>query len=45
MNKDEVYRYLDGLGISYEVSEHRAVFNMQEIDSVELPDNTATLWM
>ena len=37
MNKTEIYRYLDGQGISYEVTEHEAVYNMEELDNVELP--------
>lgn len=37
MNKKEIYRYLDGQGIGYEVTEHEAVYNMEELDNVELP--------
>ena len=37
MNKEEVYAYLDSKGIKYEVTEHKAVFNMDEIESVQLP--------
>ena len=37
MTKQETYDYLTGLGIEYEVTEHSAVFNMQELDSVDLP--------
>lgn len=37
MNKEEVYRYLEEQGVDYEVTEHKAVFNMQELDSVKLP--------
>ena len=36
MNKVEVYRYLAAAGVSYEVSEHKAVFNMEELSSVVL---------
>jgi Ala-tRNA(Pro) deacylase len=37
MNKEETYQYLTNRGIRYEVSEHQAVFNMAELDSIELP--------
>ncbi len=37
MNKEEVYAYLDSKGIKYEVTEHKAVYNMDEIESVPLP--------
>lgn len=37
MNKQEVYDYLTEHGVSYEVTEHKAVFNMEELDAVELP--------
>lgn len=37
MNKQETYDYLTGHGIRYEVTEHAAVFNMEELDAVELP--------
>ncbi len=37
MNKKEVYQYLTDCGIRYEVTEHQAVFNMAELDAVELP--------
>lgn len=37
MNKEETYRHLEGLGIEFEVTEHAAVFNMEEIASVDLP--------
>lgn len=37
MNKHEVYDHLDKLNIWYEVTEHKAVFTMDEISSVELP--------
>ena len=36
MNKAEVYRYLTEQKIYYEPTEHKAVFNMEELDSVEL---------
>lgn len=37
MNKAEVYQYLSERKIAYEVTEHKAVFNMEELDSVQLP--------
>lgn len=37
MNKTEVYQYLSERKIAYEVTEHKAVFNMEELDSVQLP--------
>ncbi len=37
MNKQEIYDYLKANGIWHEVTEHPAVFNMEELDAVELP--------
>ena len=37
MNKEETYQYLTAQGIPYEITEHQAVFNMEELKSVELP--------
>ena len=37
MNKQETYDYLTQNGIEYEVTEHKAVFNMAELDEVDLP--------
>ena len=37
MNKTETYRYLSEQGIPYEATEHKAVFNMEELHSVFLP--------
>ena len=37
MNKQEIYVYLTEQKISYEVMEHRAVFNMEDLDALELP--------
>ena len=36
MNKAEAYHYLTEQKIYYESTEHKAVFNMEELDSVEL---------
>ncbi len=37
MNKQETYDFLIQKGIDYEVTEHKAVFNMAELDEVNLP--------
>lgn len=37
MNKSGIYQYLTERGISFEITNHKAVFNMDELDSVELP--------
>ena len=37
MTKQETYDYLTSIGIEYEITEHSAVFNMEELDTVELP--------
>ena len=37
MNKAETYRYLDENNIEYERTEHKAVFNMDELGELELP--------
>lgn len=37
MDKQQIYKFLDEHGINYEVTEHRAVFSMDELDKVELP--------
>nr|WP_288555342.1 prolyl-tRNA synthetase associated domain-containing protein [uncultured Mediterraneibacter sp.] len=37
MNKTETYQYLKDKGVSYEVTEHGAVYNMEELAAVDLP--------
>ena len=37
MTKQETYEYLAARGIGFEITEHAAVYNMAELDSVELP--------
>ena len=37
MTKQETYDYLTNCGVDYEVTEHEAVFNMEELKAVELP--------
>ena len=37
MNKSETLYYLDQHGIKYEIMEHPAVYNMSEMEQIELP--------
>lgn len=37
MNKQEIYEFLDRKNIKYEVTEHEAVYNMEELSNVVLP--------
>ena len=37
MNKQEVYAHLDSRRISYEITEHKAVYNMAEAAEISLP--------
>ena len=37
MNKQEIYGFLKEKGIDFEVTEHKAVFSMDELSEVELP--------
>ena len=37
MNKQEVYQFLKDNNIQYEVTEHPAVYNMEEMDNLHLP--------
>ena len=37
MNKQEVYAFLKSQNIPFEITEHKAVFNMEELNSVDLP--------
>lgn len=37
MNKQEVYQFLKDNNIKYEVTEHPAVYNMEEMDNLHLP--------
>lgn len=36
MNKQAIYDFLDAKGIDYEVDEHEAVMNMEELENVDL---------
>lgn len=37
MTKNEIYEYLESLGIEFELFEHEAVFNMAELENIALP--------
>jgi len=37
MTKEETYQYLKEHNVAFEITEHGAVFNMEELKSVELP--------
>lgn len=37
MNKQETYQYLKDHNIPFEITEHRAVYKMEELDSIDLP--------
>ena len=37
MNKQEIYKYLKDQNIWHEVTEHKAVFNMEELAEVDIP--------
>lgn len=37
MDKKEIYRFLDEKNISYEVTEHKAVYNMAELNEINMP--------
>lgn len=37
MNKQQVYELLRERGVDFEVTEHRAVYNMDELSDIELP--------
>ena len=37
MNKQEIYEFLKNKNITYEVIEHKAVFNMDELSDLNLP--------
>ncbi|MCC8078943.1 MAG: prolyl-tRNA synthetase associated domain-containing protein [Oscillospiraceae bacterium] len=41
MNKQEVYSYLREHGVEFDVSEHEAVFNMEELAALGLPHTEA----
>ena len=37
MNKQEIYAFLKDKDIWYEITEHKAVFNMDELNDIDLP--------
>ena len=37
MNKQEVYEFLKNRNIWYEITEHEAVYNMEELSKVDMP--------
>ena len=37
MNKQEVYEFIKNKGIWHEITEHKAVFSMEELTEVEIP--------
>lgn len=37
MNKQEIYEYLSQQHIWYEVTEHKVVYNMEDLSDVEIP--------
>ena len=37
MNKEEIYAFLEKSSIEFEAVEHKAVFNMDELGTIELP--------
>ncbi len=37
MNKEEIYNLLRRKNIWYEITEHQAVFNMKELENIDLP--------
>lgn len=37
MNKFEIYKFLEEKNIWHEITEHKAVFNMEEMSEVDLP--------
>lgn len=37
MNKQEIYNYLNAENIKFEITEHKAVYNMEELAEVKLP--------
>lgn len=37
MNKEEVYKFIKNKNIWYEITEHQAVYNMEELSNIDLP--------
>lgn len=41
MNKQEIYNYLNAENIEYEITEHKAVYNMEDLAEIKLPHSEA----
>lgn len=41
MNKQDIYNYLEEKNIWHEITEHKAVYNMEELSQISLPYPTA----
>ena len=39
MNKNEIYEYLKSKNIWYEITEHQAVYNMRDLEKINIPYN------
>ena len=37
MNKQEIYQFLEGKNVWHEITEHDAVYNMEELSQVDMP--------
>ena len=37
MNKNEIYKYLKSKNIWYEITEHQAVYNMRDLEKINIP--------
>jgi Ala-tRNA(Pro) deacylase len=37
MDKQQTYDFLEASGVEFEITEHKAVYNMEELDAVDLP--------
>ena len=37
MTKEEIYNFIKGKNLWYEITEHKAVFNMDEMSEIEMP--------
>jgi len=37
MDKAEIYKFLESKGILFEITEHKAVYNMDELSDIDLP--------
>ena len=37
MNKQEIYDFIKSKNIWYEITDHKAVYNMQELNDINLP--------